>query len=71
MNLVRTVLLFALALGMGSVFAREKVLSLHSARHHLTGEALYADFTKQSGIRLNADHVVVFRNTGMEGAQAA
>ena len=42
MNLVRTVLLFALALGMGSVFARETVLSLHSARHHLTGEALYA-----------------------------
>ena len=53
MNALRTVLLFALALGAGSVFAQEKVLNLYSARHYQTDEALYADFTKQTGIKIN------------------
>jgi len=33
--------------------AQEKVLNLYSARHYQTDEALYADFTKQTGIRIN------------------
>ncbi|NJD24640.1 MAG: Fe(3+) ABC transporter substrate-binding protein [Betaproteobacteria bacterium] len=33
--------------------ADEKVLNLYSARHYQTDEALYADFTKQTGIRIN------------------
>ena len=33
--------------------AEEKVLNLYSARHYQTDEALYADFTKQTGIRIN------------------
>src|SRR5512134_273021 len=33
--------------------AQEKVLNLYSARHYQTDEALYADFTKQTGIKLN------------------
>ena len=33
--------------------AQERVLNLYSARHYQTDEALYADFTKQTGIKLN------------------
>ena len=33
--------------------AQDKVLNLYSARHYQTDEALYADFTRQSGIRIN------------------
>ena len=33
--------------------AQEKVLNLYSARHYQTDEALYTDFTKQTGIKIN------------------
>ncbi|MCE1170659.1 MAG: Fe(3+) ABC transporter substrate-binding protein [Azovibrio sp.] len=33
--------------------AQEKVLNLSSARHYQTDEALYANFTKQTGIKIN------------------
>lgn len=33
--------------------AEEKVLNLYSARHYQTDEALYTDFTKQTGIKIN------------------
>ena len=33
--------------------AEEKVLNLYSARHYQTDEALYANFTKQTGIKIN------------------
>lgn len=33
--------------------AQEKVLNLYSARHYQTDEALYTNFTKQTGIRIN------------------
>lgn len=33
------------------VHAQEKVLNLYSARHYQTDEVLYANFTKQTGIR--------------------
>lgn len=48
-------LLFALcaALFAGTAAAEEKVLNLYSARHYQTDEALYTDFTKQTGIRIN------------------
>jgi len=35
------------------VFPQEKVLNLYSSRHYSTDEALYANFTKQTGIRIN------------------
>lgn len=43
---------------VGSAFAvpaiaAEPVLNLYSARHYQTDEALYADFTKQTGIKIN------------------
>ncbi|MBA2413171.1 MAG: extracellular solute-binding protein [Burkholderiaceae bacterium] len=36
-----------------SSLAQQKVLNLYSARHYQTDEALYSNFTKQSGIRIN------------------
>lgn len=33
--------------------AQEKILNLYSARHYQTDEALYANFTRQTGIRIN------------------
>jgi iron(III) transport system substrate-binding protein len=33
--------------------AQEKVLNLYSSRHYQTDEALYSDFTRQTGIRIN------------------
>ena len=53
MQVLRTVVLLALVLGNGSVFAQEKVLNLYSARHYQTDEALYTDFTRQTGIKIN------------------
>jgi len=52
--LIRHVL-FLLALTAGSLpaIAQEKILNLYSARHYQTDEALYADFTKQTGIKIN------------------
>ncbi len=47
-------LLVALAsLAALSAGAEEKVLNLYSARHYQTDEALYANFTKLTGIRIN------------------
>ena len=37
----------------GSVAAQQPVLNLYSARHYQTDEALYANFTKATGIRIN------------------
>lgn len=36
-----------------SVTAQEKVLNLYSARHYQTDEALYSNFTQQTGIKIN------------------
>lgn len=33
--------------------SQQKVLNLYSARHYQTDEALYSDFTRQTGIRIN------------------
>ena len=36
-----------------SAIAQQNVLNLYSSRHYNTDEALYANFTKQTGIRIN------------------
>ena len=36
-----------------SAYAQEKALNLYSARHYQTDEALYANFTKATGIKVN------------------
>jgi iron(III) transport system substrate-binding protein len=49
-----SVLLSAVLAITGTVsLAQEKVLNLYSSRHYQTDESLYANFTKQTGIRVN------------------
>lgn len=48
-----TSLLLASALVGGHAAAQEKVLNLYNARHYQTDEALYANFTKATGIKIN------------------
>ena len=43
----------ALLAAGGSAVAQDKVLNLYSARHYQTDEALYSNFTKQTGIKIN------------------
>jgi iron(III) transport system substrate-binding protein len=47
--------LFAAALGLASVAAnaQQKVLNLYSSRHYQTDDALYANFEKATGIKIN------------------
>jgi len=49
-QIVSAVLLWTAVFG---VAAQEKVLNLYSSRHYQTDEALYSNFTKQTGIRIN------------------
>ena len=49
----RLVLLAATLCCAGTVLAQDKQLNLYSSRHYNTDDALYADFTKQTGIRIN------------------
>jgi iron(III) transport system substrate-binding protein len=46
-------LLAILTLGVAPATAQEKQLNLYSARHYQTDEALYTNFTRQTGIRIN------------------
>jgi iron(III) transport system substrate-binding protein len=43
----------ALALSASLGFAQQKVLNLYSSRHYQTDEALYANFEKSTGIKIN------------------
>ncbi len=45
--------LLALLLLAAPALAQERVLNLYSSRHYQTDEALYAGFTKQTGIKIN------------------
>ena len=44
---------FLLAFAFGAQAAEEPVLNLYSSRHYQTDDALYDNFTKQTGIRIN------------------
>lgn len=64
---IATLLLAAL----GTASAQEQVLNLYSARHYSTDEALYANFTKATGIRVNrvdADDAGILARLKAEGA---
>ena len=53
-SLVATVLVAAsAAIAANAAFAQDKVLNLYSARHYSTDEALYTNFTKATGIKIN------------------
>jgi iron(III) transport system substrate-binding protein len=53
MKLKATLVALSVAAALQPAIAQEKVLNLYSARHYQTDEALYADFTKQTGIKIN------------------
>ena len=53
MKLLPCLILAALAPLAFSAHADEKVLNLYSARHYQTDEALYANFSQQTGIKIN------------------
>jgi iron(III) transport system substrate-binding protein len=53
--------------------AQEKVLNLYSARHYSTDEALYANFTKSTGIKINridADDAGILARLKAEGSSS-
>ncbi len=64
----------ALALGLASAAVSaqaQQVLNLYSARHYSTDEALYADFTRATGIRINrldADDAGILARLRTEGS---
>ena len=66
------VALAALALGWGAAAqAQEQVVNLYSARHYSTDEALYNNFTKATGIKINrvdADDAGIIARLKAEGA---
>jgi iron(III) transport system substrate-binding protein len=45
--------LLALLVAASPAVAQERVLNLYSSRHYQTDEALYANFTRQTGIKVN------------------
>ena len=50
---MRLAVLLSLLFVASSALAQERVLNLYSSRHYQTDEALYANFTKQTGIKIN------------------
>ncbi|MDB5899401.1 MAG: putative type Fe3+ transport system [Ramlibacter sp.] len=59
-----------LAAAVTSVAAQEQVLNLYSARHYPTDEALYGNFTKATGIKINrvdADDAGILARLKAEG----
>ncbi len=61
---------FLMTSSVSLVHAQEKVLNLYSARHYQTDEVLYANFTKQTGIKINrieADDNALFERIKNEG----
>ncbi len=67
-----TALSFLTLLAAGTpVIAQEQVLNLYSARHYSTDEALYANFTKATGIkiqRVDADDAGILARLKAEGS---
>lgn len=58
-------------LSAGPALAQEQVLNLYSARHYQTDEALYSNFTKTTGIRINrveADDAGILARLKSEGS---
>lgn len=69
----RVALLAAATLVSFSAQAQDKVLNLYSARHYQTDEALYANFTKATGVRINrvdTDDAGVLARLQSEGASS-
>ena len=69
--LKKTVVAAFVTLAATGAWSQEQVLNLYSARHYSTDEALYANFTKTTGIRINrvdADDAGILARLKAEGA---
>jgi len=67
----QVITLGAALLSISASFAQEQILNLYSARHYSTDEALYGNFTKATGIRINridADDAGILARLKAEGA---
>ena len=53
MTVFKGIALALASLFAGSLSAQDQVLNLYSSRHYQTDEALYANFTKTTGIKIN------------------
>jgi len=53
MTVFKGIALTVVALLAGSAAAQDRVLNLYSSRHYQTDEALYTNFTKATGIKIN------------------
>jgi len=70
-SLPRILALLAAGTMAFAVHAQEKILNIYSARHYPTDEALYSDFTKATGIRIqrvDADDAGILARLKAEGA---
>jgi iron(III) transport system substrate-binding protein len=69
--LLQTLAALSLATLSMAATAQQQVLNLYSARHYQTDEALYEDFTKSTGIRINridGDDAGIYSRLKSEGA---
>jgi iron(III) transport system substrate-binding protein len=70
-TLVRIVTITVLGTSLITAFAQDKVVNLYSARHYPTDEALYGEFTKTTGIKINrvdADDAGILARLRAEGS---
>ena len=72
MSLARTAAALAIGLSLAAaVLAQQSTLNLYSARHYQTDEALYDNFTKATGIKINrvdADDAGILARLSTEGS---
>ena len=69
----RLALLLSVSLFAMTAVAQEKVLNLYSSRHYQTDEALYANFTRKTGIavnRIEANEDALLERLKNEGARS-
>jgi iron(III) transport system substrate-binding protein len=70
MSIFKTAALLITCLASHAVLAQDKQLNIYSARHYPTDEALYGDFTKATGIKINrvdADDAGILARLKAEG----
>lgn len=73
MKTVQALVLSVALAGAAAHAAEEKILNLYTARHYQTDEALYSEFTKQTGIKVNrieAGEDAIIERMKQEGARS-
>ena len=71
MRLLPAAITLPLLIASSMAFAQDKVVNIYSARHYPTDEALYSDFTKATGIKINrvdADDAGILARLKAEGS---